>query len=145
MSSRASLRTLAWSGLISLVFFGCSDVSKNAEEDSVEIELRNFTIKEEEEEGAVGDKWNSFSGSGTITTRDPRFQKKTAFLVLQIVDKTEGDSSEPAMQFVLLRDGLGKVETYKGDYGKIARRPEYKWAVLGWIMLDGPGKLTVLK
>lgn len=130
--------------LLSMITSGCSDVSKSNKENAVRFELRDFTVDEKTEESSVS-KWNSFSGSGTIATRDPKFQNQAAFLVLQIVDKSEGDSTEPATQLVLLREGLGKIETYKSEYGEMVKRPEYEWTVLGWIMLDGPGKLDIMK
>lgn len=145
MASRVSLVKFAIAGLMSLIIFGCNEAPKKEEEQVVEIELRDFTIKEKNEESSVSGKWNSFSGTGTIATRDPRFQRKAAFIVLQIVDKSEGSAPEPATQFVLLRDGLGKIETYKSEYGEMVSRPEYEWTVLGWIMLEGPGKLNVVK
>ncbi len=128
-----------------LLVNGCSRRDQ-ADSEAVNFELRDFTVKEEIEENALAEtKWNKFSGSGTISTRDAKFQGRSAFLVVQIKDKSEGDNSEPATQFVLLRDGLGKLETYKSEYNEMVARPEYEWTVLGWMILDGPGKITTIK
>ncbi len=108
---------------------GCNQFSstKNAT-----FELRDFTTKEETTPATeYSEEWNSFKSTGTLLAQGVPTDK-AVIVMLEVKDTSDSPNPESQYTSVLVRGGTGKVEISKSDYGKVSKRPNYQWSVLGW-------------
>jgi len=100
-----------------------------------QFELRDFAVTEEKKEATQYSKeWNSFKGSGTLVARNVE-KDRNLIVLLEIRDETKGPSAEPQTGSILLRGGVGKIETEKSKYAEMSAPPKYNWKVIGWYEL----------
>ena len=97
------------------------------------FEVRDFRL--ERNAGTSAD-WTSWSGRGNLVTKAPEAQNTTILVFLEYRD-TKNPSVKPTQMSVVVRDGIGLVETYD----LVAEAPQYEWVINGWIPLN-PASLT---
>ena len=112
-----------------------------------QFELRDFVVTEEKTEATqYAKEWNSFKGSGTLVARNVD-KDRNLFVFLEVRDETKGPSAEPEVSAILLRGGVGKVESRKSKYGEVSPPPKYAWKIVGWSELhkaniEAPGQAS---
>ena len=112
---------------------GCNRIPQLAPPD---LEVRDFVIKEEKTEKTEYSKaYNTFKGAGSIVARNIDSDRNIV-VILELRDETLGPNSEPILLSVLVKGGIGKVQTHKSKYGEISDNPKYIWSVLGWYELN---------
>jgi hypothetical protein len=118
--------------VLAAVLAGCDRASQPS---APVFELRDFVVTEEQVAATQYSKaWNKFKGQGNVVARNMSSNRNVVVL-LEIRDESAGPNSEPDLALVLVRGGLGKVETAKSKYGVISSPPKYTWSVVGWYEL----------
>ena len=117
--------------ILAFVLVGCDKVSSPLNTEP-KFELRDFVIDEEMTLDSTSKK---FTGTGTLIAKNVSADRNL-LVYLETRDKTAGASSEPDIQVVLLRGGVGKVKTWKNDFTTNTVRPDYQWSVLGWLEIN---------
>lgn len=95
------------------------------------FEVDEFSISEHTTDYSNIDNYTSYTGEGTVTTKD----KKSVYLVVikqELVSGGTKDSEQEEVFSCIVSNGEGKFATYdSGKEGEI-KKPKYKFEIIGY-------------